>query len=114
MTGYLKILCAITNRGDGDKIVKELGKNVNFVHMLRGHGTANSEVLALLGIGEAEKDVIVCAVSHDKLDDVLKTLSWKFNFGGVGKGIAFTVPIESAGGMVALQILSGRLLKQEK
>lgn len=111
MTGHLKILCVIANRGAGDKIVKEINPNVSFIHMLRGHGTANSEVLALLGIGEAEKDIIVGAVMKDKLDDVLKTLAFKFNFGGVGKGIAFTIPVDSAGGMVALQILSNRLYK---
>ncbi len=110
----VKLVCIITSRGICDKIMKDAGKFLNFAHLMLGHGTANSEVMAVLGLGEVEKDVLFAGVAGEKVSDLFKVLSEKFHFDQPGKGIAFTVSVDSTGGLVSLQILSGKKINAAK
>jgi len=111
MKNPLKILCVIVDRTMEEKLLRALGKHVNFLHVAYGHGTANSEVLAVLGIGEVGKAVLIGAVTEDNVEAVMKLLVDKFRFGSAGKGVAFTVPVTSVGGTVSLSVLCGKHLK---
>ena len=111
MKNQLKLMVVIVDRGMGNKVVKSINRHVNVINVMYGHGTAHSEVLAVLGIGEQGKDVILCTVMQDKLADLTKIFTDKYKFGRAGTGISFTIPITSVGGMATLQSLSGKMFK---
>ena len=111
MKSPLKLMIIIVDRNVGQKIVKSINKYVNVVNVALGHGTAHSEVLAVLGIGEVSKDVIFCTVMQDKIADLTKIFTEKYKFGKAGTGIAFTIPINTVGGMATLQSLAGKMFK---
>ena len=111
MKSQLKLMFIIVDRNVGHKIVKSIDKHVNVINVFYGHGTAHSEVLAVLGIGEQSKDVICCTVMQDKIAELTKMFVEKYKFGKAGTGICFTIPITSVGGMATLQALSGKMFK---
>lgn len=111
MKSQLKLMVVIVDRGVGDKVVKSINKYANVINVMYGHGTAHSEVLAVLGIGEQSKDVIFCTVMQDKIADLTKIFTDKYKFGKAGTGISFTIPITSVGGMATLQSLAGKMFK---
>jgi len=91
-----KLLTTIVNRGKGDKIVAMFNQQeILFNLIILGEGTADSEILDYLGIGEIDKDVVLSIVAEDKIEEVLKELREKMQFNLPGKGVAFTVPLSS-------------------
>ncbi len=61
-----------------------------------GHGSATSDILDYLGIGETKKGVIVSVTTTKTARSVLSKLSSELNFSKPGTGIAFTIPLLSA------------------
>lgn len=91
-----KLLTTIVARGKGDKVVAMFNqKEIMFNLIILGEGTADSEILDYLGIGEIDKDVVLSIVSEEKIEDVIEELREKMQFNLPGKGIAFTVPLSS-------------------
>lgn len=74
--------------------------------ILYGKGTANSQMIDLLGLVESDKSVILSYIREDKVKDALDTLSEKFKKVKNGKGIAFTVALDSIIGVSIYQLLS--------
>ena len=89
---------------------------VNMQMVLYGQGTANSEMLNLLGLAETDKAVIVSVIREDKTKDILETLAEKFMKVKNGKGIAYTIPMKSIIGVSVYQFLSNNktMKKEEK
>jgi hypothetical protein len=86
---------------------------VNVQMVLYGRGTANSEMLDLLGLAEFDKSVILSYIKEDKLKDALETLNEKFNKVKNGKGIAYTIPLDSIIGVSMYQLLvNDRTIKE--
>ena len=79
---------------------------VNMQMVLYGRGTANSQMLALLGLVESEKSVIISYIREDRIREALETLEEKFHKVKNGKGIAYTVPLDSMIGVSMYQLLS--------
>lgn len=79
---------------------------VNVQMILYGRGTANSQMIDLLGLVESDKSVILSYIREDKIKDALDTLSEKFKKVKNGKGIAFTVALDSIIGVSVYQLLS--------
>ena len=91
-----KLLTTIVARGKGDKVVAMFNqKEIMFNLIILGEGTADSEILDYLGIGEIDKDVVLSIVAEDKIDEVMTDLREKMKFNLPGKGIAFAVPLSS-------------------
>lgn len=104
----LKLLITIVNRGKGKDVVDVCRTFcMNYHISLLGTGTATSEILDYLGLGETEKDIILSAVRTEELDGLLDALTQRLKLNKPGNGIAFTVPIKSVGGPKTLNILSG-------
>lgn len=104
----LKLLITIVNRGKGKDVVDVCRTFCMSYHMsLLGTGTATSEILDYLGLGETEKDIILSSVRTEELDGLLDALTARLKLNKPGNGIAFTVPIKSVGGPKTLNILSG-------
>ena len=103
----LKILITIVDKSKALFYVDLLEQfEVNVHSVLYGKGSANSQMLNLLGLIESDKAVIVSFIREDKIKDALETLNEKFAVVRNGKGIAFTVPLDSIIGVYAYQLLS--------
>lgn len=79
---------------------------VNVQMVLYGKGTANSEMLNVLGLVESDKSVILSYIKEDKVKEALDILNEKFNKVKNGKGIAYTIPLDSIIGVSMYQLLS--------
>ena len=106
----LDIIIAIVSRGDGEEVVDVLRENGIIQSLVcQGHGTAPSSILEMLGLGATEKDVVISFVAHEKSRKTLEIISRKIEFEKPGRGIAFTVPLSSVGGIMAFKFLTAEL-----
>ena len=78
---------------------------INCQMILSGKGTAQSELVDLLGLN-IHKAVLFSVVREDNASEALKCLEDKFATIRGGKGIAFTVPMSSVIGVNMYQFLS--------
>ena len=103
----LKILITIIDRSKTIFYVDLLEQfEVNVQYVLYGKGTANSQILDMLGLVESDKSVIISFIREDMIKEVLETLNDKFHTVKNGKGIAYTIPLDSIIGVSAYQLLS--------
>ena len=92
----LKILITVVDRSKTmfyEDLLEQFEVNVQMI--LYGHGTANTQMLQLLGAVESEKSVIISFIREDKVKEALDTLSEKFKKVKNGKGIAYTIAMDS-------------------
>ena len=109
----LKLLFTVVDRPKGEFYLDVLGQfDVNFQIALGGMGTANSELLELLGL-EPHKVVILSVVREDLVETIMHTLEDKFATIKNGKGIAFAVPLSSVIGVNLYQFLSNNTQGRE-
>ena len=102
----LKLLFTVVDRPKGEFYLNVLAQfDVNFQMVMGGLGTANSELLELLGL-EPHKAVILSVVREDLVEDVMNCLEDKFRTVRNGKGICFAVPLASVIGVNLYQFLS--------
>ena len=110
----LKVLITIVNRSKALFYTDLLEQyDVNMQMTLYGNGTANSEMLGLLGLVETEKAVILSIVREDKIKDIKMVLAEKFDKVKDGKGIAYTIPMQSIIGVSIYQFLANNQIKKE-
>lgn len=85
----LKLLITVVDRPKGEFYLDVLGQyNVNFQMVTNGQGTANSQLLELLGL-EPHKAVIFSVVREDLVEEIMNCLEDKFHSVRGGKGICF-------------------------
>ena len=69
--------------------------------IMNGHGTANKEAEETFGISvQTEKEVVMIIVPTEIKDAVLKALYQEVGLNSPGQGIAFSLPISRAVGLV--------------
>ena len=103
----LKILITIVDRSKTLFYVDLLEQfEVNVQMVLYGRGTANSQMLDLLGLVESDKSIIISYIRQDKIKDAMETLSEKFKTVKNGKGIPNTIPLDRIIGVSNYQLLS--------
>jgi nitrogen regulatory protein PII len=108
----LKLLFTVVDRPKAEFYLDVLSQfEVNCQMVVNGMGTAQSELIELLGLN-IHKAVIVSVVREDMMDDVIKTLEQKFETIKNGKGIAFAVPMSGVIGVNMYQFLSNNRLKR--
>ena len=109
----LKMVVTVVDRPKGEFYLDVLSQfEVNCQMVVSGVGTANSELVALLGLN-IHKSVILSAVREDRVDEVMACLEEKFQTIKGGKGIAFAVPLSSVIGVSIYQFLSNNTLGKE-
>ena len=86
---------------------------VNVQTVLYGHGTADSQMLNILGLIESDKSAIISWIREDRVKEAMEALSEKFNKVKNGKGVAYTIPIDSIIGVSAYQLLSNDRTQKE-
>ena len=103
----LKLLITVVDRSKALFYVDLLEQfEINVQMVLFGKGTANSQMLELLGLAETDKSVIISYVREDRVKEAMATLEEKFQKVKNGKGIAYTVALDSIIGVSAYQLLS--------
>lgn len=103
----IKLLFTIVNRNKTDFFVDVLQNfEVNMQLVLSAQGTANDDIISILGLADRDKSVIISVIRQDRIKDALAALEDKFNTVKGGKGIAYTVPIKSAIGVAIYRFLS--------
>ena len=103
----LKILVTVVDRSKSLFYMDLLEQfEVNMQVRFLGKGTANSEMLSLLGLAETEKVVILSIIKEEREKEILETLSEKFEKVKNGKGIAYTISMKSVIGVSIYKFLS--------
>ncbi|MGN1042620.1 MAG: hypothetical protein ACI4SK_03955 [Christensenellales bacterium] len=103
----LKLLVTVVDRNKGELFADFIqAYSVNIQTMCAAHGTASTETLRYLGLGQSDKTVIFSAVREDKIKAVTEMLEEKFATVRNGKGIAFTIPFSSVIGVLTYGFLS--------
>ena len=103
----LKILITIIDRSKTLFYLDLLEQfEVNVQMVLYGRGTANSQMLDILGLVESDKSAIISFIREDMVKSALETLNEKFIKVKNGKGVAYTIPLDSIIGVSNYQLLS--------
>ncbi len=103
----LQLLVTVVNRKKAEFYTDFLQEfEVNMQLSFAAEGTANTEMLNLLGLSESEKSVIFSIIKEEKAPLALAALEEKFASIKNGKGIAFTVPMTGVIGVAIYQFLA--------
>ena len=110
----LKLLFTVVDRTKGEFYTDVLSQyEVNCQMVLNGKGTANSDLVEMLGLN-INKAVIVSIVREDMVDPIMKCMEEKFETIRNGKGICFAVPLSSVIGVNMYQFLSNNRQGREE
>ncbi len=105
----LKLLITIVERGKGQKVAEFLKTRQIPIHIIcLGHGTANSDLLNYLGLGEPEKDIVLSTIWAETAATTVQKLADALKLEQPGQGIAFTIPMGSVGGSKTLSFMAGK------
>lgn len=95
----LKLLVTVVDRNKGEFYLDVISQfEVNCQMALSGLGTANSDIVEMLGLNN-HKAVILSIVREDQVEPLIHCLEDKFETIKNGKGIAFVVPLSSVIGV---------------
>lgn len=109
----LKLLFTVVDRPKAEFYLDVLSQfDVNFQMVVGGLGTANSELVELLGL-EPHKAVILTVMRENMVDAAMNCLEEKFAAIRNGRGIAFAVPLSSVIGVNLYQFLSDNRMGRE-
>ena len=105
---HLKLLFVIVDKHEGKKVLATLDDlGVRYLLACHGHGTAKSEILKYLGLGETEKDVIIGVGAAAQISTVIQRLDRELHFDHPGHGIAFTIPVNGVSSKAGLEYIMG-------
>ena len=109
----LKLLFTVVDRPKAEFYLDVLSQfDVNFQMVVGGLGTANSELVELLGL-EPHKAVILSVMLENRVEEAMNCLEEKFTTIRNGRGIAFAVPLSSVIGVNLYQFLSDNRMGRE-
>ena len=110
-TNRLKLLVTIVARNKADYYMDLIQSfEVNMQMLVLAEGTANSQMLGLLGFKDNEKAVIFGVIQESKIPDAMNMLEEKFQTIRDGKGVAWTIPLTSVIGTLIYGFLSNNRL----
>ncbi|HBV67115.1 MAG TPA: hypothetical protein DEF04_02225 [Clostridiales bacterium] len=101
-----KLLIAIIDRGKGEKLTEFFRENKVVYNLIAlGKGTAKSELLDYLGLGQTEKDIVISVMYEESVQNIMGILKDKIHLKEPGNGVAFTIPIGSVDSNQALEYI---------
>ena len=103
----LKLLITVVPRRKTEyfmDFIQSFDVNMQFCSAARG--TANSDILAMMGLEDSEKRVIFSVICEDRAPQALAALGEKFKTIKNAKGIAMTVPLTGVIGVSIYQFLA--------
>lgn len=112
----LHMVITIVDGGKSEKVIKICKSEHVMLHFVcLGHGTARTEMLDLLGLGETQKDTVMCILPGKQVSQLLTHLADEMRMKYPGKGIAFAVPLNGISGRMynALTLQSDSVEKKD-
>lgn len=109
----IKKLCAfitIVNHGQSGPVVKIFqngGVSTQFVET--GYGTAEKQVLDILGIADNRKEIVISLVKQESLLDIKTELEAFFAANKRNRGIGFSIDMTSIIGVKVYQFLANMI-----
>ena len=98
----VKLIITIVDRGHGKSLARYYAKQeISCSFQCMGRGTASSELLDVLGVGSAERDILFSLAPEKKTARLLYKLDRELQGDGYGKGIVFSVPITGMSNLIA-------------
>lgn len=97
------MIISIVERGHGRQLIELYSARQMVTHLLcLGHGTASSEMLSLLGLGESEKDVLLGIGQRSVVRQTMGSMN-NANLACAirGRGIVFSVPLTGVNALLA-------------
>lgn len=90
----MKLLLSIIDCEAENKMLDMYTKNhIPYNILAHGQGTAGSDILDYLGLGESRKGIVFSIVEEGQINYILQLLRNDLHFEEPGKGVAFTLPI---------------------
>ena len=110
----VKCLVAIVNRGKG-RLVADIcrSRQICFTCGTLALGTAGSELLDYLGIGETDKELLFSFLPACLERDVMNEIAAKINIKKPGHGIMFTIPLSGISTLFQQKVLCRGAEKEE-
>lgn len=109
----LKLIVTVVEHSKAEFYLDILSQfEVNFQMVTSGKGTADSEIVEMLGLN-IHKAVILSVIREDMTEPVIKCLEEKFETIRNGKGIAFAIPLSGVIGVNMYQFLSNNKQNRE-
>lgn len=97
----IKLMVTIVDRGKRETVIRLLEENhIDFHYTMFGLGTASSEWMEYLGLGEPKKDIILSLVPIGQTQKALEHLSCALHLERPGKGIIAVLPLSGLSGAV--------------
>ncbi|MDR0468644.1 MAG: P-II family nitrogen regulator [Peptococcaceae bacterium] len=94
----IELIVAIVDRGKGKRVTDIFIKHHAHRHFIcLGIGTASSEIMDYLGLGETEKDIVLTLAPKVGVPDLFEAVNTEMQLKKPGKGIMFTVPLSGIG-----------------
>lgn len=106
----LSMYVTIVNKGQGNAITslfQRIGSAAQFVHV--GVGTAQKNVLDILGIEDNGKEVVLALIKQELIPDVKNELEAFFASNKRNKGIGFSIKLTSMVGVRLYRFLTDSL-----
>lgn len=103
----VKLVVTFAERGKGKALAKlyaEQGVLCNYQSM--GRGTASSDLLDVLGIGSAEKDILISITSGERSQRLLRRLDDGLESDIYGSGIVFDMSLTGLNSLIATVLLN--------
>lgn len=111
----IHMVVTIVDRGKCDKVVSVCQDEGVPIHLVSlGHGTARTEMLDLLGLGETQKDTVISFVPEYSVCPLLDRLADTMKMRYPGKGISFAVPVSSVSGRLYRTLTEQTQPKEER
>lgn len=90
----MKLLITIQDYGFEKELTDlYMEHQIPFHLITHGRGTASSEILDYLCIGESKKNIVLSMIQDNKVEHIFSLLDTKMHFKSPGKGVAFTLPL---------------------
>lgn len=106
----LSLFISIVNHGQADNILKlaqRYGSSAQFVQL--GRGTAQKQVLDILGFEDNRKEIVYIFISNDKIEQLKTEINAYFLTHNKNKGIGFSIPLTSVIGAKLYHFLANTL-----
>ena len=102
----VKCMVIIVNRNQGNHVGKICHQHqLYFSYACRGHGTANSELLNYLGLGESEKEIVFTFAPLSVLNDLQQAIAKHIHIEKSGQGIIFTLSMNGISSLLLKNIM---------
>lgn len=101
----MSLIFTIVERGKGTGIIKIFTRNQVYLHsQFPGRGTATSEIMDILGLGSAEKDVVLSYATTAAANQLLNKLDNALRGAVTSGGVAFSLPLTGLSGLALATI----------